>query len=76
MHASRQNLTKSLCNLNKRMKLISCFKLEYRLSVSVNIGPKISVIGISVNFHIGASLVGSKVKLALFVRNESDITGT
>ena len=58
-HASRQNLTKSLCNVNKRVKLISCFKLEYRyrLSVSANIGPKISVIGISVNFHIGASLI-------------------
>ena len=26
------------------------------ISVSANIGPKISVIGISVNFHIGASL--------------------
>ena len=53
--------------------IILCFKLEYRyrLSVSANIGPKISV-----NFHIGASLVGSKVKLALFFRNESDITGS
>ena len=60
-HASRQNLTKSLCNVKKRVKLISCFKLEYRyrLSVSANIGPKISVIGISVNFHIGASLLNS-----------------
>ena len=57
-HASRQNLTKSLYNVNKRVKLISCFKLEYRyrLSVSANIGHKISVIGISVNFHIAVSL--------------------
>ena len=47
-NAIRQNLTKGLCNVNKRVKLISCFKLEYwyQLSVLANIGPKISVIGI------------------------------
>ena len=82
-HASRQNLTKSLCNVNKRVKLISCFKLEYRyrLSVSADIGPKISVIGISVNFHIGASLIvfvtsgamGVKTLAKLLARKYGDL---
>ena len=77
-HASRQNLTKNLCNVNKCVKLISRFKLEYRYWLSANIGPKISVIVILYRskfpYRCITNFKGAEIKCFLTAISDDGVT--